>query len=330
MLAYCMAICPSLAPSTCVGSIFMIIEKITPAGRLTGRELVGHVAQIVSTAAFAIGIMVQKDLTQYAPAADIVALQLTLSLAPMWLICAYLGHLPRRMSEIIPGLLWGCLTPGLVFLFASAGAARTDGVSIALIWGMAPLIVPFMGRLFLGERFHWTLPLGAVVAFAGIIVLTLNRQEIGAGDLTGNLLVGAGMLCASFGQIAGRHLNTRGAPWFRIATLQVTGAAGIAWVAALYDGALAIPPLDDSAVLSQIVFLVLGMTLANFIGYNLALSRIPVAWISLYNSLNPIIGTIAAVIIVSALVRPFDIAGIVIIMAGVVLPHLWRIARSGR
>jgi drug/metabolite transporter (DMT)-like permease len=297
-------------------------------GRLTGRELTGHLAQVISTAGFGIGIMVQKDLTQYVPAADIVALQLTLSLAPMWLICAFLGHLPRRMSETLPGLLWGCLTPGLVFLFASAGAALTDGVSIALIWGMAPLIVPFMGRLFLGERFHWTLSLGAVVSFAGIIVLTLDRQEIGAGNLAGNLLVGAGMLSASFGQIAGRRLNTRGAPWFRIATLQVTGAACIAWVAALADGALVIPPFDNPVVQVQLLFLVLGMTMANFIGYNLALSRIPVAWISLYNSLNPVIGTSAAVLIVSALVRPVDIAGIAIVMAGVALPHLVRIAQA--
>jgi drug/metabolite transporter (DMT)-like permease len=185
-----------------------------------------------------------------------------------------------------------------------------------------------MGRLFLGERFHWTLSLGAVVAFAGIIVLTLNRQEIGAGNLAGNLLVGAGMLCASFGQIAGRRLNTRGAPWFRIATLQVTGAACIAWVAALFDGAFVIPPLENSVILMQILFLVLGMTMANFIGYNLALSRIPVAWISLYNSLNPVMGTVAAVVIVSALVRPVDIAGIAIVMGGVALPHLWRMTRA--
>lgn len=308
----------------------MVIESIAPLQRLTARELTGHIAQIISTAAFGIGIMVQKDLTQYVPAADIVALQLTLALAPMWLICAFLGYFPRRASEVMPGLLWGCLTPGLVFLFASAGAALTDGVSIALIWGIAPLIVPFMGRLFLGERFHWTLPLGAVVAFAGIFVLTLNRQEIGVGNLVGNLLVVAGMLSAASGQIAGRYLNTRGVPWFRIATLQVTGAACIAWVVVLFDGPLALPPLDNSTVLGQIVFLVLVMTMANFIGYNLALSRIPVAWISLYNSLNPVIGTVAAVVIVSALVRPVDVAGIAIVMGGVALPHLWRIARSRR
>jgi drug/metabolite transporter (DMT)-like permease len=307
----------------------MTSERSAPSQRLGAGELTGHVAEILSVAAFSIGVMVQKDLSQHLAPADIVALQLTLSLGPMWLICAFLGALPGRMSEIVPGLLWGCLTPGLVFLFASSGAALTDGVSVALIWGMTPLIVPFLGRLFLGERFHWSLPVGAFVAFAGIIVLTLDRQNIGAGDLTGNLLVGAGMLSAAIGQIVGRRLNTRGAPWFRIATLQVTGAACISWVFALADGEWAMPPINEPGVTGQMAFLVLGMTMGNFIGYNLALSRIRVAWISLYNSLNPAIGTVAAAILVSALVRPYDVIGIMVVMAGVALPHLWRISRRG-
>jgi len=308
----------------------MSIERVTRVRPLTAAELTGHVAEVVSVAAFAIGIIVQKDLAQHMPAADIVALQLTLALGPMWLMCALLGALPSRISEVVPGLLWGCLTPGLVFLFASAGAALTDGVSVALIWGTTPLIVPFLGRLFLNERFHWTMLAGATFAFVGLLLLTLNRQDLGVGHLDGNLLVAAGTIAAAFGQIVGRRLNTRGAPWFRIATLQVTGAALISLLVALSDGRWEAPAAADTTAMAQLAFLVFGMTMANFIGYNLALSRIPVAWISLYSSLNPAIGTAAAVILLAALVRPVDIAGIVVVMGGVALPHAWRIPRGGR
>ena len=308
----------------------MVSRHTTTSRPSGGGELTGHVAEIISVAAFAIGVMVQKDLAREFPAADVVALQFTLALGPMWLICVFLGVQPRRWSQVVPGLLWGCLTPGLVFLFASAGAARTDGVSVALIWSITPLIVPVLGRLFLSERFHWTLPAGAAVAFVGVIVLTLDRQAIGEGDTLGNLLVALGMLSAAFGQIVGRRLNTRSAPWFRIATLQVTGATGIAWVIALADGEFSAPSIVDTDAMGKLAFLVVGMTMANFIGYNLALSRIPVAWISLYSSLNPAIGTAAAVLLLSALVRPYDVIGITIVMAGVALPHAWRIARRTR
>lgn len=307
----------------------MTIERARRPQSLSAGELTGHLAEIISVAAFAIGVMVQKDLARHFPAADVVALQLTLALGPMWLICALLGALPRRISEVVPGLLWGCLTPGLVFLFTSAGAALTDGVSVALIWGTAPLIIPFLGRLFLNERFHWSILAGATVAFGGLILLTLDRQELGVGHLGGNLLVAAGTLSSAFGQVLGRRLNTRGVPWFRVATLQVTGAALISLVVALSDGHFEVPAPEDTAAWVQLAYLVFGMTIANFIGYNLALSRIPVAWISLYLSLNPAIGTAAAVILLAALVRPIDIAGIAVVMGGVALPHVWRIARHG-
>lgn len=296
--------------------------------RLSG-ELGGHLGQIASVAVFSVGIIVQKDLATRYVAADIVAIQFSISAVLMWIACAALGYLPRRLSQIVPGVLWGMLTPGIVFLLASEGAARTDGVSVALIWGMIPLLSPIVGRFVLGEKFHWSLPLGATIGFCGVIGLTLNRQSIGAGDAVGNLLVVAGVMSVVVGQMIGRRLNTRGAPWFRMATLQITGATLISIFVVGLDGSLA-PNIaaDDWEAYAGLAYLVLGMTMVNFIGYNLALSRIKVAWVALYSSLSPAIGTLTAVILLSALVRPFDALGIVMIIGGVALPHLHRILKT--
>ena len=152
-------------------------------------------------------------------------------------------------------------------------------------------------------------------------------RAIGTGDLTGNLLVVAGVLSAAFGQIIGRRLNTRGDPWFRTATLQVTGGTVAALAVAHLDGAWTLPAPGDTPSLIALIYLVLAMTIVNFAGLNLSLSRIPVAWVAFYNSLNPAIGTLAAVLLVGALIRlPFDLVGLVIIIAGVATPHMLRIA----
>ncbi len=291
-------------------------------------ERTGHLAQIASVAAFSIGIMVQKDLTTRYPPADILMLQFAASAMLMWIICAVLGYLPKRLSEVVPGFLWGILAPGIVFLLSSTGASRTDGVSVALIWGIMPLIGPILARLLLGERFHWSLPIGAMIAFSGLIVLTLDRQAIGLGDPIGNLLVLAAVLSAASGQIIGRRLNTRGTPWFRLATLQVTGGLFFTAIFSSLDGSWTIPTAKDSAAFISLAYLVLGMTMVAFIGYNLALSRIQVTWIAFYSSLNPAIGTVAAVILLGALVRPLDIAGIAIIVGGVAVPYMWRIIQG--
>ncbi len=293
-------------------------------------ERTGHLAQITAVTVLSIGIIVQKDLAARFPPADIVFVQFTVSAVIMWITCAFLGLLPRRISQIVPGILWGFLMPGSVFLFTSAGAARTDGVSTALIWGLLPLLGPILARLILGERIHWSLPFGAVITFAGLIVLTFDRQAIGAGDPIGNLLVLVGVLSAAAGQIIGRILNTGKAPWFRLATLQVTGGTMAAFVVAGLDGAWTVPPLTDTSAMAALIYLVIGMTIINFVSLNLALSRIQVAWVALYNSLGPAIGTLTAVILLSSLIRPFDIAGIVVIVAGVATPHLMRIFAARR
>jgi drug/metabolite transporter (DMT)-like permease len=282
----------------------------------------------MSVSAFSIGIIVQKGLTERYSAADVVVLQFAAASVLMWLICARLGYLPRKLSEFLPAVMWGCLTPGCVFLFASAGAQRTDGISVVLIWGLMPLIGPFLGRLFLGEKFHWSLPVGALVAFGGLFVLTSDRQALGTGDMTGNILVVAGVFSAAVGQIFGRQLNTSGAPWFRIATLQITGATLISLVVALFDGNLTMLNSNDREAFISIAYLVVGMTMINFIGYNLALSRIQIAWIAFYSALSPVLGTVTAGILLGELIRPFDVLGIVIIVSGVAIPHVLRIHRS--
>jgi drug/metabolite transporter (DMT)-like permease len=294
-------------------------------------ELAGHLGQIVSVSVFSVGIMVQKDLAARYAAADIVLVQFAISAILMWIACWALGYLPRRWSDALPGILWGMLTPGLVFLFATEGAVRTDGVSVALIWGLIPLLSPIAGRIVLGERFHWSLPLGATIGFCGVLGLTLNRQSIGAGDALGNLLVVAGVMAVVLGQLIGRRLNTRGAPWFRMATLQITGAMLISLFYVGLDGnwAPTIVAYDWHTIVSM-AYLVFGMTIVNFIGYNLALSRIQIAWISLYSSLSPAIGTMTAVILLAALVRPSDVFGIALIIGGVALPHLFRLLNARR
>ena len=295
---------------------------------LSVRERTGHLAQIASVSSFSTGIMVQKALTERYPAADVVAQQFLAAALLMWAICWFLGYLPKRLPQALPGILWGCLTPGLVFLFASAGAERTDGVSVALIWGVLPLMGPFLGLLLLGERFHWSLPAGASIAFAGLVVLTLDRQAMGSGDGLGNLLVLAGVVSAAAGQIIGRRLNTSGAPWFRMATLQITGAALISTVVAMSDGSVTLVRVDDFAAHGALAYLVFAMTMVNFIGYNLALSRIAVAWISFYSSLSPALGTLTAAVLLAELVRPLDALGISIIVGGIAVPHALRIRRS--
>lgn len=290
----------------------------------------GHLAQLASITVFTTGLIVQKRLVADHGFADVVAAQFVLAALVMWTGLLAAGVRRAAIGNPLGPLAWGVMAPGLVLLFSAAGSRLTDGVSLSVVWGTLPLIVPLLGLAILKERFHWSLGAGALIGFSGMVLLTLDRQSIGEGSWEGNALVLAGVLCASISQIVGRFLNTGERSWPVLATLQVTGAAIVATAAAFADARLDLAWLLEREALAAMAYLVLVMTAFNFLAFNLALSRLRVAWVSIYVSLNPVVGTLASIALLGAAVRPGDWMGIGVIVAGVMLPHALRLRRPPR
>lgn len=294
------------------------------------RILLGHLAQLGSVVVFSCGFMVQKVLvTQYA-APTILLWQFLGAGLLMWIICAVRRILPVPGKRLVFTLLWGAMAPGLVMILNIFGGAKTDGVSLALMWGLLPLIVPVLGFVILKERPHWTLGLGAVIGFGGLVALTINRDAAGIGNLSGNILVLMGVVCASFSQIIGRRLNKGNAPWFQVATLQVSGALLVVFALAAITGNLSPMAFAMPAQAFAMAYLVLIMTVLNYTLFNFALKQLPVAWVSIYVALNPVIGTLAAIAILDAKPRFVDWIGMAVIVSGVVLPHIYVLAQRKR
>ncbi|HET6518409.1 MAG TPA: EamA family transporter [Geminicoccaceae bacterium] len=172
-----------------------------------------------------------------------------------------------------------------------------------------------------------------MVGVAGVVALVTQRQGAGGGgaSLVGDLLVFAALVCSALGQILGRYIN-RGEPQPLVtAALQVTGALPVAGLAALL---LAAGPIGLVAApgraLAEVAWLVLVPTVVNFFAYNIALSRLPVGWISLYVCLVPAVSTVLAALYLGAAVGPWEVAAIGVIVAGVALPSAERVRRARR
>lgn len=291
------------------------------------KKLLGHLAQLGSVVVFSCGFMVQKLLvTEYAPP-TILLWQFLGAAVLMWLICAMRRILPTVGKRLLLTLLWGVMAPGVVMILNIFGGAKTDGVSLALMWGLLPLIVPLLGFILLKERPHWTLWLGAVVGFGGLLALALNREGAGIGSLSGNILVLLAVLCASFSQIAGRTLNKGTTPWFQVATLQVSGAFLAVLALAAVTGNMSGMSFAMPAQAFAMAYLVLIMTVLNYTLFNFALKQLPVAWVSIYVALNPVLGTLAAIVILDATPRLIDWLGMTVIVSGVVLPHVYALTQ---
>lgn len=289
------------------------------------RKLLGHLAQLGSVTVFSCGFMVQKLLvTQYA-APTVLLWQFLGAALLMWIICAARRMLPAPGKRLVFNLLWGAMAPGFVMILNILGGAKTDGVSLALMWGLLPIIAPLLGFVFLKEYPHWTLWLGAMIAFGGLLALAINREGAGIGSLSGNILVLLAVLCASFSQIAGRTLNKGVAPWFQVATLQISGAFLAVFAFAVATGSMSMLSLSMPSHVFAMAYLVLIMTVLNYALFNFALKQLPVAWVSIYVALNPVFGALAAIIILDETPRLIDWLGMAVIVSGVVFPHMYAL-----
>ncbi|MFK8035634.1 MAG: DMT family transporter [Hyphomicrobiales bacterium] len=309
---------------------FAMQSTVTKLSAEIPGKLMGHLAQLGSVVIFSCGFMVQKSLLTDYSASKILLWQFLGACVVMWVICAFRQILPAFGKRFFLTILWGAMAPGLVMILNIYGGAKTDGVSLALMWGLLPLIVPVLGFLLLKERPHWTLGLGALIGFGGLVALTLNREAAGIGSLTGNLLILLGVVCASFSQIIGRRLNEGKAPWFQVATLQVSGALVVVLGLAAATGNLSSMVISIPAQGFAMAYLVLAMTVLNYTLFNFALKQLPVAWVSIYVALNPAIGTLAAIYILDANPRFIDWLGMAVIVSGVVLPHIYVLLQRNK
>lgn len=295
------------------------------------RAVYGHLAQFGSVVIMSSGFMVQKRLVMESHPLNVVFWQFVLASVLMWLLVLLLrprlGPIRPVDSSFWKILAWGVMAPGGVMVFAILGAARTDGISLALLWGALPLIVPLLGVWLLKEHPHWSLWLGALVGFGGLILLTFERQTQGLGTGLGTGLVVLAVLAASFSQIIGRQMNKGARPWFHVATLQVSGACLGIVVLAVLSGAVGAPPLGSTTSALSLAYLVVVMTLGNYTLFNIALKALPVAWVALYVALNPVLGTLAAIALLGEVPRGLDLVGMAVIIAGVSLPHVMRLRR---
>jgi len=248
-----------------------------------------------------------------------------------WIGLLMARSVPRLSWKLLPIVIWGSIAPGLVLVLSVAGAVRSDGLTVAVMWGLVPICGPLLARLFLKETLHWSIPIAGCFSFAALLFVTLSKTATRSEETT---LVGFGMILSavilsSSTHIFGRRFNTGGLKWYQVACLQMTGAALTGMVAAAMSGWN--PPDPDNAVgIAAILYLSLVMTLANFSLYNFALSRITAIWTAFYLSLGPAVGTVAAALILGTVIRTIDAIAVAAMIISTLSPMILRYRSTHR
>jgi drug/metabolite transporter (DMT)-like permease len=191
-------------------------------------------------------------------------------------------------------------------------AEQTVASGIAAV---AVAAMPLFAALFAGlyrqwpNRLEW---IGLLVGFTGVVVLNFGG-ELRASPLGALALVTAAASWA-FGSVWGRHQDMPH-PAMSTAAQMLCGSVVLAvagWLAG--ERFAGMPSLDGTLA---VCYLVVAGSLLGFSAYIYLLHHVRAALATSYAYVNPPVAVLIGVLLYGESVRPLDIAGMVVILAGV-------------
>ena len=289
----------------------------------------GHLSQIISINLWTVAIVVTKIITVEISPFIIVPLQMLLGTLLLFSYFIILRK-PINLNGFYSGVIFGLIAPGMAFSFFMFASTKTDALSMIVFWSLLPLLTPIFGRIFLSESISPFLYFGLLIAVIGSYILISNRSLSGTSNLFGNLLAFCGVLCSITGHIIGRKFNKKHLKPEEMALGQVFGATITSTILLIINlfifdlNMLNVSEIYNLTTMPVFIYLVVFATALNFLLYNFALSRIPVAWVSFYSIFIPPLGVIFSYFILNEIITKFDLYAIIIIFIGSTIPLLQK------
>ncbi|HET6161344.1 MAG TPA: DMT family transporter [Dongiaceae bacterium] len=229
--------------------------------------------------------------------------------AALWL-ARRVDPLPPRAKAL--AILAGLLLAGDLVLWNRAIVSTTI-LEATLLVMIYPLLVALGGFLIWRERITKWLGIGGILAFAGLVVMTLGPVS-GQSSVSGNLYaVAAAVFYSGCMLITGRLC--RAYPTIAVTAWSFVGAALGSLPAALFEDRVLAVDLFGWAYLA----LYGALTLAGYLLINRSLGKLPTALVAVLGYGQPVVATSLAIPLLGEVPALGDLAGAIVVVAGLVL-----------
>ncbi|UNC92112.1 DMT family transporter [Candidatus Contubernalis alkaliaceticus] len=213
--------------------------------------------------------------------------------------------------------------PGLYFTFETLGLQLTSASSASMIIAGVPAAASLMASLFLKERLNqreWT---GILLSVAGVVLLAFfdDNPQYAVSSVKGNFLVFLAVISAAVYMVLARRLTTK------ISVMNITAYQFF------YGGLFFLPLfllqynamdwlLIEPAAVAALGFLIILSTVAAFLAYNYALSKIKTSHAAVFINGIPLVTVLTAGVVLGEQLGYLQILGGFIIITGVTLTSL--------
>jgi drug/metabolite transporter (DMT)-like permease len=199
----------------------------------------------------------------------------------------------------------------------------TTAATVALMFGTLPIFVAFFSHLVGHERLLLRHYLAALVSFAGVGLVAAGSGGQISGELGGILLGLAGAATWAAYSVAIAPLMRRYSPYRISAIVLLAGCLPLFASAARQIGEQDWGEPNALAWGGLLYGLVFSLVLTNVMWFT-AISRVGATRASLYANLQPFLGALFALLILEEAFGPLQVAGGLVIGAGIVLARLTR------
>ena len=221
----------------------------------------------------------------------------------------------RDIPFVFGAAVVGIFLNQIAFVYATK---LTTATTVALIFGTLPIMTALFAAAGGIERLHSRFWVAAAVSFAGVCLVAVGAKGGISGDLWGYVLALAGAATWSAYSVAISPLMTRYTA-SRISAYALTIGA----ILLLVVGAPQLASQDYASLPGLVwvayVFAVLGpLSLTNLLWFN-SIEQVGPSRASLYANLQPFLGAIFALLLLSESMTALQVGGGVLIAAGIVL-----------
>jgi drug/metabolite transporter (DMT)-like permease len=291
-----------------------------PGSNVAGHETarLGGAAMLVAAAAYGIATAVSVAALDRVRAADLVAVELTGAAVLLLVVGGLRGTLRRQGAG--RSFAIGALMPGLAFVLGDLGLSRTSASAGSLLLASELPLTVLLSMLFLREKLRGR---GLVALFLGLtgggVVALGTGGADGTATTLGNVLVVASVSASAVFVILTRTYN--GADGLSASTWQTVGAAVCTSPFVLIGWSHGGSSLPTAGAEGWMLCLgVLGTTAIGSVAFNWGISRVPAVTASQLLNLTPLVGLVAAVVLLGEDPSlPQYVGGVLVLAATVIL-----------
>ncbi|MED5482764.1 MAG: DMT family transporter [SAR324 cluster bacterium] len=255
---------------------------------------------------------------------QLVFMRTFLSAIIMLIVTLCMGHGFRLKQIGWRPFLLGVLDPGLTSLLFVTSLTLVSASNTVLVMALMPFSQPIIARLVLKEEVQPSIWFGAMLVLFGFSLFFLGENIITKDSLLGNVLLMSVFCLFTFSQLITRKIMLTKISTFVVTSSQMVSASVIMFLNLMFFGNLELPFQASSGTIMTFVYLVFSLAIPFFL-YNQAMRHIPVGMASLFLVLVIPLGFLFAAIFTGEEITLFKTTGAVLVMIGVVLPHLLQI-----